>query len=427
MSGGGADTLVPTAIRTTMLFVSCPSLTSLCSTNGNPPVCETLSGMAAWRLLQPITEAGNAEQEHAEEARRVSGTLKFPQSAWRGSAVSWEIPRFKTGEVDAAGRILAGEAEAPASIQSALAIVDNWRAGHAFPLNTIQMRLRSSAAAVYENALVAQRLKRLSSIEFKLRRFPEMRLSRMQDIGGCRAILRTPGEVRRLVSDWRTCRIKHRLVSEKDYILAPKSSGYRGVHLVYRYYSDKMETYNGLRIEIQIRSLPQHEWATAVETVGIFLEHSLKSSLGPDDWLRFFALAASAFARSERAPLVPGTPTARRTLVREIAHLKRELQVEQRLKSFGQALRVTEKEVRGDAHYFLMALRPQALNIRSYRRNELDVATQEYLRVEREIEGVPGAQAVLVAAESLKALRRAYPNYYLDTQRFLLRLGVATR
>lgn len=35
-------------------------------------------------------------------------------------------------------------------------------------------------------------------------------------------------------------------------------------------------------------------------------------------------------------------------------------------------------------------------------------------------------QDVLVAAESLTALRRAYPNYYLDTERFLEGLRKAT-
>ncbi|RMG20666.1 MAG: hypothetical protein D6729_02400, partial [Deltaproteobacteria bacterium] len=117
--------------------------------------------------------------------------------------------------------------------------------------------------------------------------------------------------------------------------------GYRGVHLIYQYHSDRMTTYNGLRIELQIRSLLQHAWATAVETVGIFLQHSLKSSMGPDDWLRFFALSASAFARAEGSPAVPGTPTVQRELRREIKRLMHELGVEENLRTFGQALRVT--------------------------------------------------------------------------------------
>ena len=32
---------------------------------------------------------------------------------------------------------------------------------------------------------------------------------------------------------------------------------------------------------------------------------------------------------------------------------------------------------------------------------------------------MPAGQAVLVAADSLQSLKRAYPNYYLDTGRFV--------
>lgn len=341
--------------------------------------------------------------------------------------MAWATPRYTKNQVDAAGRTLARENATHEEIDQALDAVGNWRAIHAFPLNTFQMRLRLSATRVYKNAIVAQRLKRLSSIEFKLGRFPSMRLSRMQDIGGCRAVVRTPAEVRRLAQDYKSTRIKHRLVGEKDYIAAPKDSGYRGIHLIYRYHSDRTGTYNGLLIELQIRSLLQHAWATAVETVGIFLEHSLKSSMGPDEWLRFFSLSASAFARVERSALVPGTPRTARELVREIGRLKHELNVEEQLRRFGQALRVTERASPRGVHFFLLALSPGNLAIYGYRKDQLQKATEDYLRIERENESVLGAQAVLVAAESFKALRRAYPNYYLDTQRFLAGLRKATR
>ncbi len=45
-----------------------------------------------------------------------------------------------------------------------------------------------------------------------------------------------------------------------------------------------------LLIELQLRTRLQHEWATAVETMGTFLQSSLKSSQGPEEWLDFFSL-----------------------------------------------------------------------------------------------------------------------------------------
>lgn len=82
--------------------------------------------------------------------------------------------------------------------------------------------------------------------------------------------------------------IKHTLHKEQDYITHPKDTGYRGVHLVYKYGSDKSADYRDMRIEIQIRTMLQHAWATAVETVGTFINMPLKSSLGDEGWLNFW-------------------------------------------------------------------------------------------------------------------------------------------
>lgn len=75
-----------------------------------------------------------------------------------------------------------------------------------------------------------------------------------------------------------------------------------------------------------------------------------------------------------------------------------------------------------DAHFFLLALDPAAdtITIGGFRKNELDLATATYLQVERALNAASGAEAVLVSVDSIAALKRAYPNYFLDTQAFLL-------
>ena len=96
------------------------------------------------------------------------------------------MPAFSRGEVDRAGRLLArnGVAADPLVIGHALDVINNWRSSHSFPLNTFQMTLRNRAALICEQPIVARRLKRVPSIFAKLRRFPTMKLSQMQDIGG---------------------------------------------------------------------------------------------------------------------------------------------------------------------------------------------------------------------------------------------------
>ncbi len=194
----------------------------------------------------------------------------------------------------------------------------------------------------------------MASIEAKLNRFPTMTLSQMQDIGGCRAIVATATEVSRLCEDYAESEIKHTLHASDNYIDNPKDSGYRGVHLVYRYHSDKKKDYNSLKIEMQLRSQLQHAWATAVETVGAFVKQALKSSLGEQEWLRFFALMGGAIAVKENTASVPGTPNNYSELIKELREHARSLEVSNRLRAFGAALQFYEGSQSKNNHYYLI-------------------------------------------------------------------------
>jgi len=158
-------------------------------------------------------------------------------------------------------------------------ILDNWRACHIAPLNSFQTSLRGRLKKIDGKALVSQRLKRTPSILSKIQRNPGMNLARMQDIGGIRAVVGNMRKVRELEQGYKKGTKAFSIVrGGKDYINSPKSSGYRSIHQIFK-------CKNGFSIELQIRTQIQHAWATAVETMGTFLDHSLKSSEGPDEWL----------------------------------------------------------------------------------------------------------------------------------------------
>jgi uncharacterized protein YbgA (DUF1722 family) len=59
------------------------------------------------------------------------------------------------------------------------------------------------------------------------------------------------------------------------------------------------------------------------------------------------------------------------------------------------------------------------LVVHGYKKKELEKASEDYLNLEKSIVDIKGAQAVLVAVDSINALKRSYPNYYLDTQVFM--------
>jgi ppGpp synthetase/RelA/SpoT-type nucleotidyltranferase len=370
-----------------------------------------------------------AVRTFGNEFEKSSGVLTL--DFYEDDPMGWTTLKYTKPQINAAGRVLAAESPSPSDYNGALEVLNNLRASHSFALNTFQMRLRTQAREVTKGAFVAQRLKRVSSIVLKLRRYPNMELARMQGIGGCRAIVDSEANVNKLLTAYSNGKLKHEQVKVTDYIKNPKESGYRSIHLIYKYHSDRNADHNGRLIEIQLRSQLQHAWATAVETVGTFLDQSLKSSLGSQDWLNFFKLMGSAFATMEKTPLVPGVTTDGELLLEQIREATKALQVQPILSAYGQALNIAGQDnVPANAHWFLLSLSPSGqhltandLVVYAYPKDKLNEANAYYLEIEKKQKAIPGAQAVLVAVDSLSALRRSYPNYFLDTQFFLSSLN----
>ncbi|MGE4449497.1 MAG: RelA/SpoT domain-containing protein [Azospira sp.] len=324
----------------------------------------------------------------------------------------------------------------PKELEEALDVLANWRSAHAFPLNTITMDLRQKAKRVQPAALVVQRLKRTRSILAKLSKESSMRLTQMQDIGGCRAVVQTIDEVYELRDAYKRSKSLHEFVGEDDYIIIPKISGYRSLHLVYKFQSRSHPEYNKFLFEIQLRTRTQHSWATAVETVGAVIGQALKSSEGERSWLTYFQNAALALQFLEQPKIVAPSSSSRGNVARSLAELGKVLQVSKKLSAYRTALKATEKLDATTAGYFLLVLLPDEpeLQILSFSKRNVDAAYQEYEKYERLLPLYPrgkqlplfpdladysGAQAVLVGADSFKSIRESYPNYYLDTDEFL--------
>jgi len=126
---------------------------------------------------------------------------------------SFAAPLYPRSQVDRAGVVIVNP-DAPYAEQVwALQVINNWRASHSFPLNNFQVNLRSKVKNIQSDVLVAQRIKRLESIAAKLTRgqTSTMQLSQMQDIGGCRAVMKSPQNVRKLIDAYRRARFAHKL------------------------------------------------------------------------------------------------------------------------------------------------------------------------------------------------------------------------
>jgi len=172
---------------------------------------------------------------------------------------------------------------------SSLELLTLFRAEFQTPMKKVTVGLRQFVGYECDPDVpitVGQRLKRSPQMVLKLSRHPSMKLSRMQDIGGCRAILQGHDEVHRVAARIeRNWVIKH----QKHYTLAAAApSGYRALHIVVER--------DGRLIEIQLRTQRQHEWAEAIERTDKRLGMDLKSGRGPTDLLEYFRLAADGLA-----------------------------------------------------------------------------------------------------------------------------------
>jgi Uncharacterized protein conserved in bacteria len=110
-----------------------------------------------------------------------------------------------------------------------------------------------------------------------------MKLSRMADIGGVRAVLPDQNAAyvvaRRLRKNWTITRFR-------DYVAEPKADGYRALHLINRN--------QGRLIEVQLRTRLQDAWANSVEVDARRVAPGLKFGGGPQE-LRDFYIALGEF------------------------------------------------------------------------------------------------------------------------------------
>ena len=197
-------------------------------------------------------------------------------------------------------------------VEDAFTVAWTFRAEFQRPLTKVVMGLRSFTHTEEVAAFVAQRLKRMPTILDKLTRHPMMKLSRMQDIGGCRVIVEAGRydqidliRARMVLRDWK-------IIEEYDYVTAPKPSGYRAIHVVVRR-DDRL-------IEIQLRTAAQHRWAETVERLGSQTGFDLKDGDGPKELLLYLERAGYGTALMEAGETLPDG------FIEEFAELTQQIQ-----------------------------------------------------------------------------------------------------
>ena len=334
--------------------------------------------------------------------------------------------KYSRKEIDRAGKVIISSSPDVFALAEAIVKVDDWRKLH---LPVIE-ELSAKVADLLSNekvpvAFSSQRLKRMKSIKEKLIRTSNMGLGGVQDIGGGRfvfedmqSLLRAKELIVKATFDKFT--LDHELY---DYVNRPKDSGYRSIHFVYKY-SDANSESDGMRVEIQIRTKLQHDWATAVETAELISNSSLKASQGDQLWLDFFKLVSAIFSLREKQPVneVYRNMTEE-DYCREFYEMNNKYKFVDNLKALVGAVDFSEKEsFNGGYVLVVIDYEKKRMNIRHFNQQDTDKANEQYALIEKNIDRKTEA-VVLVSVSDMKELREAYPSYFLNAGEFIAELS----
>lgn len=330
--------------------------------------------------------------------------------------VEWAVPEYSKSAVRRAGKALASDT-GDGIPEAEMDIIRNWRASHSYVLTNAANRSRNRLKRLGVDAELAQRLKRMDSIESKLRDGRAKDLSTMQDIAGCRLIVNSVDDLRRVKRSFESSRLLSHEPDKFDYVwVRPKTNGYRSLHYVEGHGSKKVE-YQEMKVETQIRTRKMHYWATAVETVDTFFDEKLKAGHGDATWAHFFQLASCVLADSEDLPSAAGSPSGDQ-LRNELGEVNEKLDAINMMEA---CKTIVTDDDSGEGRAFVLQQYQEshrgsvnrAVSVFSF--DDLQKGLDFYSEAEKD----PKVNAVLVQVDDRNALRSAYPNYFTDTSEFL--------
>jgi len=194
-----------------------------------------------------------------------------------------QFPAPSNGKIDRAGACIRDHLYTmppivadTATLQDAIECVWSFRAKFNRPLSLVNLGVRYYIKQAGCDVVVAQRLKRLPRIVEKMSRHPRMRLTQMQDVGGCRAILPDRESVQKVLTGLQR---NWDIIAIDDYVTAPKPTGYRAIHVIIRK--------EDMAIELQLRTPGQQVWAEEIERIDSVTDYALKDGEGPEDVLAY--------------------------------------------------------------------------------------------------------------------------------------------
>ncbi len=330
--------------------------------------------------------------------------------------------KYSRSQINKAGNIIISNQGNVFEYNDAMTMIDEWRKLHLPVLEELTKEIDQLFAENHITpAFSSQRLKRMTSIREKLMRSDGMGLGGVQDIGGARCVFHNMEELTKAKECLSTSNLKSFTLSHApyDYINTPKESGYRSIHYVYKYVSDNPD-YHDMRVELQIRTKLQHDWATAVETAELISQSPLKASMGDPQWQKFFQIVSAIFALREGQAVNPMfAGYTEKDYCTNYSNLITQHKYIDQLKALVGVVNLTEKHSFNKGYALVyIDYNNKTINVRHFNSKDRDQANTQYASIESRIDKKDGA-VVLVSVTDIQELREAYPSYFLNAKEFI--------
>jgi ppGpp synthetase/RelA/SpoT-type nucleotidyltranferase len=283
-----------------------------------------------------------------------------------------------------------------------LELLQEFRTSFSKPLVNVFNIIRELSNNIHPASIVAFRLKRIDTIINKLSREQGMDLSRMGDIGGIRCIFYNEGEVYNakefIEKSFETGG------KTRDYInVIKRDIGYKSIHM---YVKDPV---SGKRIEIQLRTVEHHNWATLIEITDFLYNLRLKE-LGfesDEKFGRFHALMSSdKELTKEEADLIYDV-LEKRDFISVLSETFR--------KNNAEVKRRWSSEDKKNSFFLIEASRTDIPNLKSFATFE-EAETAYFEKYKKN----PSAEIVLTSIKkpNFRQISVAYANYILSYHTF---------
>jgi len=294
-------------------------------------------------------------------------------------------------------------------------VFDEYRKAHLQPLSETTIELQHLLTNYGSPYYIAQRLKRKPQIVRKLNRL-SVRLTQLQDIGGCRIIVQKNTDVDHLL-DYLKKRVSDQKVFTIDRITDYRErgrddTGYRALHVILQR--------GGFHLELQIRSRIQHYWSESIERTSVIYGHHLKEKEGDPQVIRYFKRLSDVFFEIE-ASRKPGV--AQRLEVDQLRTSCEQIILESdKHKIFDSFINediiktLTEKESRNSSglNNWILIFDWNAGSFVSWDivgRNS-DEAVEAYIQYENMFSAEAGYEVVLIGSSEISTVRQTHSHYF---------------